>query len=279
MPVFLDRHDLKGVTAAEMAAAHVADLRVQDKHDVKFLTYWFDPDAERAFCLVDAASKEEVETAHRDAHGLVGNDIIEVNTDMVELFLGKIEGTAASERNFQPSRPPEESAFRTILFTDMEGSTEMTQRLGDAAAMELLRTHNSIIREALATNSGSEVKHTGDGIMASFVTPSRAIECSIVIQQRFHTYNEEAEPRSHIRIRIGVTAGEPVAEDGDLFGATVQLASRVCDCAEPSKILVANVMRELCIGKGFLFSDRGAQTLRGFEEPVQLWEVSWKEAR
>ena len=279
MPVFMDRHDLKGATAADVAGAHVADLRVQGKHDVKFLTYWFDPNAERAFCLVEAATKEEVESAHREAHGLVGSDIIEVNTDVVEAFLGKIENTAASEQNFEPSRPPDDSAFRTILFTDMEGSTETTQRLGDAAAMELLRTHNSIIREALATNSGSEVKHTGDGIMASFVTPSRAIECSIVIQQRFHTYNEEAEPRSHIRIRIGVTAGEPVAEDGDLFGATVQLASRVCDCAEPSKILVANVMRELCIGKGFLFSDRGAQTLRGFEEPVQLWEVSWKEAR
>jgi adenylate cyclase len=113
--------------------------------------------------------------------------------------------------------------------------------------------------------------------MASFVTPSRAVACSIAIQQGFHTHNEATETASHIRVRIGVTAGEPVAEDQDLFGAAVQLAARICNCAEPNEILVANVMRELCIGKDFLFSDRGAQPLRGFEEPVQLWEVRWQD--
>ena len=145
--------------------------------------------------------------------------------------------------------------------------------------MELLRTHNSIIRGALAAHGGCEVKHTGDGIMASFVTPSHAVECSIVIQRQFHTHNEEADTESHLRVRIGVNAGEPVTEDGDLFGAAVQLASRICNCAEPSEILVANVMREICIGKGFLFLDHGTQSLRGFENPVQLWVVTWRGER
>ena len=277
MPVFMDRHNLEGAEASQVAAAHVADLRTQEKYDVKFLTYWFDAQHGRAFCLVDAPKIEDVAAVHREAHGLVGDDIIEVQTSAVEEFLGRIEGTAASEKNFEPSHPTEESAFRTILFTDMEGSTEMTQRLGDEGAMVLLRTHNSIIRDALATSSGSEVKHTGDGIMASFATPSRAVECSIAVQQGFHTHNEAADSESRIRVRIGITAGEPVAEDEDLFGAAVQLAARICNCAEPNEILVANVMRELCIGKGFSFSDRGAQELRGFKEPVQVWEVRWRE--
>ena len=110
MPVFLDRHNLEGATAADVAAAHVADLQAQDKHHVKFLTYWFDLDSGRGFCLVDAPKMEDVATVHREAHGLVGEDIIEVQTGVVEEFLGKIEGTAASEDNFEPSRPPEDSA-------------------------------------------------------------------------------------------------------------------------------------------------------------------------
>ena len=276
MPVYMDRHNLKGAKPADVAAAHVADLRTQEKYNVKFLTYWFDPDAGRAFCLVDAPAIEDVAAVHREAHGLVGDDIIEVNTGAVEEFLGKIEGTAASAQNFEPSRPPEDSAFRTVLFTDMEGSTEQTQRLGDAAAMELLRTHNSIIRDALGANSGREVKHTGDGIMASFITPSHSVECAIAIQRGFASHNER-DADEPIRVRVGITAGEPVTEDQDLFGAVVQLASRICNCAEPTEILVANVMRELCIGKGFLFSDRGPQALRGFEDPVQVWEVRWRE--
>ncbi len=160
----------------------------------------------------------------------------------------------------------------TILFTDIESSTALTQQLGDAGAQELVRAHNTIVREALAAHAGSEIKHTGDGIMASFNTASGAIECAIAIQRAV-----AGGESTDLVVHIGLNAGEPVVEEQDLFGTAVQLARRICDQAEGGEIFVANVVRELAAGKGFLFSDRGDAALRGFEDPVQVWEVRWRE--
>jgi class 3 adenylate cyclase len=158
---------------------------------------------------------------------------------------------------------------RTILFTDMEGSTTLTERLGDAKAQELRRTHDSIVPEALKAQGGSETKHTGDGIMASFPSASRAIECAVAVQRAI------AEGETPLRVRIGLNAGEPVAEESDLFGTAVNLARRICDQAEPGQILVSDVVQQLAAGKGFTFADKGEATRKGFEKPVRLHEVVW----
>ncbi len=163
----------------------------------------------------------------------------------------------------------------TILITDMEGSTTLTQRLGDVKAQAVLRTHNAILREALGAHSGSEIKHTGDGIMASFTSASRALECAIAMQRAFAEHNE-SNPDVPIRVRMGVNAGEPVAEEKDLFGTAVQLAARICGHADPGQILVPIVVRELAAGKKFLFADLGETALRGFEDPVRLFELRWQ---
>jgi len=166
------------------------------------------------------------------------------------------------------------SGLLTIMFTDIEASTTMTRRLGDAGAQEVLRRHNEIIRAALRDSFGTEIKHTGDGIMASFGTASAALTCAMSVQQALAEHSE-LEPASRVRVRIGLNAGEPVAEDGDLFGTAVQMAARICARAEPGQILAANVVRELAAGKPFLFSDHGDVVLRGFEDPVRLYEVRW----
>jgi len=188
----------------------------------------------------------------------------------IDEFLGEGEEAAAG------AEPPAAAAVHTILFTDMEGSTTLTQRVGDAKAQEVLRTHNRIVRDALKAHSGSEIKHTGDGIMASFSSATRALECAIAMQRAFAEHNESAE--QPIRVRIGLNAGEPVAEEEDLFGTAVQLAARICAHAEPGEILAPIVVRELAAGKGFLLADRGDVALRGFEDPVRLYEVRWREA-
>jgi class 3 adenylate cyclase len=160
----------------------------------------------------------------------------------------------------------------TILFTDLASSTALTQRLGDARAQELLRAHNVIVREALGAHGGSEIKHTGDGIMASFPTASGALDCAVAIQRAV-----AAQDDANLQVHVGLNAGEPVAEDSDLFGTAVQLARRICDQAQAAEILVSNVVRELAAGKGFLFADRGAAALKGFEDPVRLYEVRWRD--
>ncbi len=168
--------------------------------------------------------------------------------------------------------PAAPAGMATILFTDIEGSTTLTQSRGDAAAQEIVRAHNDIVRDALRQNVGAEVKHTGDGIMASFPLASSAIEAAIQVQRGVSAHNE-AHADSQFRVRVGLNAGEPVIEGSDLFGTAVQLARRVCDAAEPGTIVVTDVVRQLAAGKGFLFSDTGEVALKGFEDPVRLFAV------
>jgi class 3 adenylate cyclase/pimeloyl-ACP methyl ester carboxylesterase len=189
----------------------------------------------------------------------------------VDEFLGEGEEGAAAAP--EPSR--QAGGLVTILFTDMEGSTALTQRVGDAKAREVLRAHERIVREALRAHGGSEVKTMGDGFMASFSSATRALECAVAMQRAFAAHNEAAE--EPIRVRIGLNAGEPIAEAADLFGTAANLAARIAAQAAGGEILVANVVRELAAGKGFLFADRGDVALRGFEDPVRLFEVQWKD--
>jgi class 3 adenylate cyclase len=166
---------------------------------------------------------------------------------------------------------PGPAAFRTILFTDLVGHTEMMSRLGDERGRDVLREHERITREVLKAHGGTEVKTMGDGFMASFGSVTKAVECAVALQRAFA--NREGEPLS---VRVGLNAGEPIEEDGDLFGATVILASRIAAKAEGGEILVADTVRGLCSGKGFLFADRGEFVAKGIEEPVRVYEVSWR---
>lgn len=273
MSLFLDLHNIpEGVAPKDVALAHLKDLEVQWKLNVRYLRYWFDDNCTKIYCLVEAPSKEAAIAVHAEAHGLIPDEIIAVQGGSMEQLLGSTEEVPAWMEN-SGTPPPRESAFRVILFTDMEGSTALTERLGDEKAMEILRLHNSIIRQALDRYEGRQVKHTGDGVMASFTSAARAVECAIGIQREFARQNQESE--SPVRVRIGLSAGEPVQEHQDLFGLAVQLAARICGQAGPGQILAPNVIRELCIGKGFLFANQGKQALRGFEEPRRLFEVSW----
>jgi class 3 adenylate cyclase len=174
-----------------------------------------------------------------------------------------------------PDPVPQSGSLVTVLFTDIHESTRLTQRVGDVVAQDFVRTHNTVVREALGSHAGREIKHTGDGIMAAFGSATAALECSIAIQSALGRHNDSsAQP---VRVRIGLNAGEPLAEDDDLFGTAVQLAARVCAYADPDQILVSDVVRQLVAGKEFLFADMGAVPLRGFDEPARLFEVRWRE--
>jgi class 3 adenylate cyclase len=209
-------------------------------------------------------------------------------------------------------------AFRTVLFTDLVGHTEMMSRLGDERGRDVLREHERITREVLKANGGTEVKTMGDGFMASFGSVTKAVECAVALQKAFEARNtpvgaplgdgggaggaapndaaiqkavdernrgvgqgavrQRADaPTEPLSVRVGLNAGEPIEEDGDLFGATVILASRIAAKAEGGEILVADTVRGLCSGKGFLFSDRGEFVAKGFEEPVRVYEVGWRD--
>jgi class 3 adenylate cyclase len=188
----------------------------------------------------------------------------------IDEFLPEAEQTPAG------AEPVAAGGFCTILFTDVEGSTALTQRLGDAKARAVLRNHERIVREALRAHGGAEVKAMGDGFMASFSSATRALECAIAMQRAFAAHSDE-HPETPIRVRVGLNAGEPIEEEKDLFGTAVILAARIAAKAEGGEIVVSDTVRGLLAGKGFLFSDRGDVALRGFEDPARLYEVRWRE--
>jgi class 3 adenylate cyclase len=198
-------------------------------------------------------------------------------------YLGDTEAVAVAideflsegEEGAAEAEAPEPSAFRTVFFTDVEGSTALTQRLGDARARELLRQHERIVREALKAHGGSELKTMGDGFMASFSSATRALECAIAMQRTFAAHNESAE--EPILVRVGLNAGEPIAEDEDLFGTAVIAAARIAAQARGGEILASDVVRQLVAGKQFRFSGRGRTALKGFDEAVEVYEVAWQE--
>jgi len=237
MPLYLDRHDVPGVTSVDLAMAHAKDVQIEKTYGVKYVTYWFDPVRATAFCLAEGPNAESVEAVHRDSHGLVASRIILVDHRSVGSFLGAILEPAVGE-------PFAHTAFRAILFTDICGSTALTNRLGDVGAMGLLRAHDAIVRNALESHGGSEVKHTGDGIMASFLSVPQAVACALEINHQVQERNREA--KTELPLRIGISCGEPVTEEGDLFGAAVELAARLCGHGAAGTILVSGAIRELC---------------------------------
>jgi class 3 adenylate cyclase len=265
MAIFMDRHDLKGYSAADVAEAHRKDLEIQDAFGVKFLTYWFDHHRGTAFCLIDAPDKETAQCVHRVAHGHVAGDVVEVALSAVEAFLGRI----SDPEPLAEPLPNIGFAHRAIMFTDIVGSTEMTARLGDRMGAELVRAHDSVVRRCLKDNGGCEVKHTGDGIMASFVSTTRAVDCATDILQGFRHFNRgNPEP---IHIRIGLDCGEPVEDSKDLFGTTVQLAARLCSAASTDQILVSeNVFRDQ--RSSTTFAETARLTLKGFSMPITAFE-------
>ncbi len=278
MPLYMDIHNLpEGTTAEDVAKAHAKDMETQRKYGVEYSKYWVNEKTGKVFCLVHAPNAEAAECVHREAHGMVAEKLIEIQPELAEGFLGGVETNAAGAvilpGGGADARDP---GIRTVLFTDIVNSTTLTQSLGDEAALAMLRVHDAIVRDALSTLGGREVKHTGDGIMASFISPAGAVRCAIQIQRELANH-AKANPECSLKVRVGAAAGEPVEQRNDLFGSTVQLASRLCAHAQPEQILVSNAIAELCLGKGLLFQDLGEVTLKGFGYPVRAHAAAWKQ--
>jgi class 3 adenylate cyclase len=224
-------------------------------------------------------------------------DEVEAVAATINRFLDESPDTRALPRE---QRDRTQVGLRTVLFTDLVGHTEMMSRLGDEAGRAVLREHEAITRNVLKQHGGAEIKTMGDGFMASFASVTRAVECAIALQRAIEQRNNADDSQSGgsgsqpdrsgpdernrnvgahhdapLRVRCGLNAGEPIEEDGDLFGATVILASRIAAKADAGEILVADTVRGLCSGKGFLFSDRGEFVAKGFKDPVRIYEVNW----
>jgi len=267
MPLYMDIHNVPGATPEALKAAHEADVAVQGKHHVCYHKYWLNEAAGKVFCLVEAPNAEAAAAVHQEAHGLLAEKIIEVDPDMADGLFGPGEVNGAGAVLLPDQLGSRDSGVRSIMFTDIVGSTEMCSRHGDDAAIHMLGVHDRIVRAAVGANNGREVKHTGDGIMAAFNSAASAVKTACAIQGQLDDHNG-AGPDLPVVVRIGISAGEPVEQAADLFGSTVQLAARLCAQAQPGQVLVSNVVADLCLGKNLKFVDAGECELKGFEGKI-----------
>ncbi|MBL8643866.1 MAG: adenylate/guanylate cyclase domain-containing protein, partial [Rhodospirillaceae bacterium] len=177
------------------------------------------------------------------------------------------------------SKPEKRSAVPaifTFLFTDIAGSTAMTQQLGNAGAQKVVRAHNTAVRNAIAKVGGREVKHTGDGIMAVFSNSPAAVNASIQMQRDIAAHNQ-ANPSLPLVVRIGINAGEAVEEENDFFGAAVQMTARICSKATDGNIWVSQSVVDACKGQRLGFIPRGRYEMKGIQGAKPLYEVGWTE--
>ena len=167
----------------------------------------------------------------------------------------------------------QESDVLTVLFTDLVGSTTLLSTLGDDAADELRRAHFSLLRSAIAAHRGREVKTLGDGLMVAFTSAREAVACAAAMQVAASAQSDRLE------LRVGIDAGEPIHEDGDLFGTPVVVAQRLCDAAAGGQVLVSDVVRMLSGRRLSLpLETLGPMQLKGLDEPVVAHAVRWRTA-
>ncbi|TRX71452.1 nickel-binding protein [Carboxylicivirga sp. M1479] len=242
MPIYMDRHDLPGVTAKDVAKAHKQDLKVQDQFDCKAITYWFDEARQTAFCLIEAPSKEAVEKMHDCAHGLIPNEIIEVNTKVVESFLGRIEDPVVA--NKEEPLILNEPAFRVIMALNLWYADSIYSEVEIDRVRKSQRIHNDIIGQTLLKFEGREAEHNHDVLLCSFTSVPQAVMCALDIQRKSIAYNSSAGTNVHIQ--IGLSAGSPVIESNEFFGQTIQMARHLCYLSTDDCIMVSNSVAEYC---------------------------------
>ena len=271
MPLYVDIHSIEPDTPWEdIAKAHYEDTKIQGDYSVEYLKYWYNQNCGKLFCLVEAPDAEAARCVHENAHGLVAEKLIEVDPDLIDGFMGNggVNDGGAALVPGATAPTQRDSGVRSVLFTDIANSTEMTSRFGDRATMAMLSVHDGIVRGALRNNNGREIKHTGDGIMAAFLSAADAVRFACQVQEALDAHNQPG-PEFPVMVRIGISAGEPVEQGNDLFGSTVQLAARLCARAEPGQVLVSSLVADLCDGESLRFSETQGVQLKGFDQDVE----------
>jgi len=244
MPIYMDVHIVPGVRAKDVAQAHRQDLLHQDEHGCICMTYWIDEEREKIFCLIDAPTKGAVEELHNKAHGMIPNKIIEVSSDLVESFLGRIYDPPEAQTSDDGLKVFSDSSFRILLVTKITDPVLLQYKLGTEKTNELLKRHNDIIRKALLQYGGGEVEHGGTGFIISFGSAAKAVSCALAIQK-------DIQDAAAIGFRIAINAGEPVEKSNQLFGDTLQLAENMCRLSTEFQVGITSAVKEL-VSKDYL---------------------------
>jgi len=239
MPLYMDIHSVPGVKSKDVAEAHRQDLIHQDEFGCTCMTYWIDEERETIFCLIEAENRDAVKEMHRKAHGLVPHKIIEVSSNTVRSFLGRIydPDDAVTENGIKVFTS---SGFRVLVVSGIKDLILLRHKLGEQKAMDLINRHNQIFRSNIALHDGSEVEHPGEGFIISFESANKAVSCVVDIYKGLSTgeFND-------LKFTLALNGGEPVESSGNLFGDTVQFGKYLRSVSKSEKIGLARKVKDI----------------------------------
>ena len=209
--------------------------------------------------------------ARQLAAGIEGSHLVGLEGDDRSLAPYWTDRTATLEAIHRFLNPkavlePMLAGFRTVVFTDIVGSTEYVRTVGDDAGRAAVRDLEQKVASFASNHDGRVVKNLGDGSLVSFGSNSSAITFALELQ--------DACGEGPLYLRVGMAAGEPIQEDGDIHGTVVAHASRIGDLGDAGEVIVSDSVRQLAAGKGFTFEPRGEVSLKGFDEPERVWNVT-----
>ena len=244
MPIYMDRHDVsETVTAEHVAQIHQQDLKIQDKYNCRSLTYWFDERRRTAFCLIEAPNEQAIKNMHYNAHGNVPHIVSEVDVDLVESFLGRIEDPQSTHNT--DLNIINDPAFRIIMVAKLKVSS---LRLNDLIRLnKSLAEYNKQIPGVFEEFNGSIVRHYHDGFLISFRSVTDAVQCALETQSIFKKLTCKQRP-CYLKLKIGLCAGTPITGKKELFEETVQSAERMSDISK-ADIVVSSEVKDLYINE------------------------------
>lgn len=192
---------------------------------------------------------------------------------------GEILRQLLEHRRIADAEPVSTEEIRTsLLFTDIVGSSALFDQYGDVYGRRIVAIHDRVVDAVLAARGGTRIKHTGDGILASFQSCGRSVKAALLIQKHVARHNRRF-PLLGFQVRIGVNVGSVIEHQGDLLGSSVNLAARLCESAGAGGILTTGIVHARCADKGYEFESRGRMLFKGFRVEIPVFEISWRNAR
>lgn len=273
MPLYMDRHNIPGLTPRDVAGAHAKDLEIQEHYGCMCITYWVDEERGNVFCLIQSPNKQIVTEMHNKAHGLIPHDIIEVDSNVVKAFLGRLNDPDMSGLN--DSSDPHiinDPAFRYLLCVDLKDRILFDCLHGKSIASQLIRNFNTLVRETVQHYSGRIVENP-DEFLTTFVSATNAIDCAIHIRNSI-LFQNTCLNLPKVEIKIGLSSGFPVSESRTLFGDAVIKAKGYCFVSEVNTICLTPGIKDQYKGSASRIFN-GSRSIRIFtaEEDIFLGKL------
>jgi AraC-like DNA-binding protein len=234
----MDRHDVSDeITAEHVARLHQEDLKVQHLFDCKGLTYWFDDVRKTAFCLIEAPDKKSLEEMHNKAHGQVPNHIIEVESSIVESFLGRI-GDPEKAKNAELNII-NDPAFRTLMVISIDRPEPVARESAD-----FRKQYHQFKKDTgniLNSHGGIEVRVTDDEHLVSFKSVTKAVHAALALESLYQNLSNSSNADPHFILRVALNAGVPVTKTESIFEETIRMAERMSAIAKDIIVVSAEV--------------------------------------